>query len=202
MRIILGSASPRRRSILEGIFGEVHVISPSVDESLFENETADDYTCRITNLKMDAVLRGLDLTEDCYVITSDTVVSVDRKILGKPVSEFEAYSMLRLLSGREHFVITGLSIVLKDGHGIRRLYGCEKTSVKFKILDDEIIKKYLNTIEYRDKAGSYAVQDHGDMIVDSINGSITNVIGFPLRLFFKMLTDNVESGFFINQSPA
>ena len=193
MEIVLGSGSPRRKSILEGIFGKVHVVSPSVDESLLENEKAEDYAVRITNLKMDAVLPGLSISDDCCVITSDTVVIIDGKILGKPVSEPEAYSMLRLLSGREHFVLTGLCVVFKNENKIRRLYGSEKTSVKFKILDDEIIKKYLNIVEYRDKAGSYAVQDHGDMIVDSISGSVTNVIGFPLRLFYRMIINNGET---------
>lgn len=195
MKIILGSASPRRKSILENIFGEVSVISPSVDEKQFENENAVDYTERITNLKMDAVLAGLELQQNSCVITSDTVVAIDGKILGKPSSEEDAFSMLRTLSGREHSVLSGLCVVLKEQNGTRRSYGFEKTSVKFKILDDQTIKKYLNMIEYRDKAGSYAVQEHGDMVVDSVTGSMTNVIGFPLRLFFKMVSGNDETVF-------
>ena len=113
--------------------------------------------------------------------------AIDGKILGKPESEDEAVSMLRMLSGKEHFVLTGLCIVLKNGNEYRRFYGCEKTSVKFKMLSDEIIKKYLDMVNYSDKAGSYAIQEHGDLFVESISGSMTNVIGFPLRLFFRMI---------------
>ncbi len=197
MNIILGSGSPRRKTILEGIFGDVQIVLPSVDESLLENENATDYTCRITNLKMDAVLSGLNLSDKSCVITSDTIVSIDGKILGKPASEDEAVSMLSLLSGKEHFVLTGLCVVLKYGIKTNRHYNCEKTSVKFKILSDEIIKKYLNLVNYSDKAGSYAIQDHGDLLVDEVNGSMTNVIGFPLSLFYKMITaSDVPEEFF------
>ena len=79
MNIILGSGSPRRKSILEGIFGDVQVISPSVDESLLINEIADEYTERISNLKMDAVVSGLNPMKNCCVITSDTIVCYRRK---------------------------------------------------------------------------------------------------------------------------
>jgi len=104
--------------------------------------------------------------------------------------------MLRMLSGKEHSVITGICIVLKDGNEFRRFYGCEKTSVRFNKLDDEIIKKYLGMVNYADKAGSYAIQEHGELLVESINGSMTNVIGFPLRLFFRMTGDAGNFCFF------
>jgi len=196
VNIILGSGSPRRKSILEGIFGSVQVISPSVDESQLNNEMAEDYAGRITHLKMDAVISGLNHQENCCIITSDTIVSVDETILGKPESEKEASSMLHVLSGKEHFVITGICIVLKNGNEFERFYGCEKTSVKFKMLNDEIIKKYLNLVNYTDKAGSYAIQEYGELIVESVSGSITNVIGFPLRLFFQMINNIGISVFF------
>jgi septum formation protein len=190
VEIILGSGSPRRRIILEGIFGAVRIISPSVDESLFKDEPAYDYTGRITNLKMDAVLSGLNPSESGCIITSDTIVSIDDKILGKPVSEDEAVSMLRMLSNREHSVITGVSLVLKNGYVHERFYGCETTSVKFKMLSDDTIRNYLRKVNYSDKAGSYAIQESGEMLVDSITGSMTNVIGFPLRLFFRMINNS------------
>jgi septum formation protein len=187
VNIILGSASPRRKSILEGIFGDLQIISPSVDESILENEIPEDYTMRITNLKMDAVLSLSYAGEGSCVVTSDTIVSIDGKILGKPESESEASSMLKMLSGREHYVLTGLSVVFNVSGELKRVYDCEKTFVKFKILDSDTIRNYLNTVNYRDKAGSYAIQEHGEMIVDSVNGSVTNVIGLPLRLFFKII---------------
>ncbi len=194
MDIILGSGSPRRRIILEEIFGAVKVISPSVDESLLKDEPAYDYTGRITNLKMDAVLSGLSLSESGCIITSDTIVSIDDKILGKPVSEDEAVSMLQMLSNKEHSVITGVCLVLNNSNDQGRFYGCETTSVKFKMLNDYTIRNYLGMVNYSDKAGSYAIQEHGDMLVDSITGSVTNVIGFPLRLFFRMINNSGVMG--------
>jgi len=187
VKLILGSGSPRRKSILERIFGAVQVISPSVDESLLPDEMADEYAARITNLKMDAVVSGLNSGDEYCVITSDTIVCIDGKILGKPDSEGDAYSMLRMLSGKEHFVLTGLCIELKNGVEHRRLYDSEKTSVRFKMLSDETIKKYLIIVNYADKAGSYAIQEHGDLLIESTGGSMSNIIGFPLRLFFRML---------------
>ena len=190
MDVILGSGSPRRKIILQGIFESVQIISPSVDESLQNNEIADVYAERISNLKMDAVISGLDNCSKCCVITSDTIVAINGRILGKPESFEEAVSMLRLLSGKEHFVLTGICIVIKNEENTARFYGCEKTSVKFKMLDDETVKKYLSMVHYSDKAGSYAIQEHGDLLVESVNGSMTNVIGFPLRLFFQMISSS------------
>lgn len=190
MDVILGSGSPRRKSILQGIFESVQVISPSVDESLLNNEIAEVYAERISNLKMDAVISGLNNRNQCCVITSDTIVAINGRILGKPESFDEAVSMLQLLSGKEHYVLTGICIVLKNEDETARFYGCEKTSVKFKMLNDETVRKYLRMIHYSDKAGSYAIQEHGDLLVESVNGSMTNVIGFPLRLFFQMISSS------------
>ncbi|HNX23526.1 MAG TPA: Maf family protein [Spirochaetota bacterium] len=193
MNIILGSGSPRRKSILEEIFGEVQIIFPSVDESLIKDESADVYAERISNLKMDAVVDGSGGRE-CCVITSDTIVAIDGKILGKPESRDEAVSMLRLLSGKEHYVLTGICITVLNGKETLRFYDCEKTSVRFKLLSDEVIRKYLDMVNYSDKAGSYAIQEHGDILVESVQGSMTNVIGFPLRLFFRMINNSGAAG--------
>lgn len=196
MNFILGSGSPRRKSILEDIFGTVEIISPSVDESIKEDENAEYYAERIANLKMDAVISLVGEREKYCVITSDTIVVIDGRILGKPESYDDAVSMLRLLSGREHYVLTGLSIGIYRSGKKTRIYGCEKTYVKFKILDDAVISRYLSIINYSDKAGSYAIQDNGEMLVESINGSLTNVIGFPLRLFFSMAGRSAAPDFF------
>lgn len=196
MNIILGSGSPRRKSILEGIFGNIQVIIPSVDESNNSGESVYSYVERVSNLKMDSVLSKISLQNETCVITSDTIVSIDDEILGKPVSEEHAVSMLRTLSGREHNVITGISIVVKNSGETERFYSCEKTSVMFKLYNDDIIRSYLSRINYTDKAGSYAIQDNGEMLVRSISGSVTNVIGFPLSLFFRMIGGCSASEFF------
>ena len=187
MRFILGSGSPRRKIILEQILGNVETIVPHVDETPGIDETPYEYTRRITELKLNDAAKSVKESADYILITSDTIVCLDNKILGKPVSSIDAFSMLTALSDREHFVLTGLSLELKNGNMVKRLYDYEKTSVIFNKLDDNIIEKYLSLINYSDKAGSYAVQEHGDLIVQSVDGSLTNVIGLPLRLFFRMM---------------
>jgi len=187
VNIILGSGSLRRKSILEGIFDTLQIIVPSADEVKFKDEMPYDYVERITNLKMDSVLELIKISGDFLAITSDTIVSIDDKIFGKPSSRDEAFSMLKLFSGREHSVITGVCIILKNSVEIKRLYDYEKTSVKFKKLNNKLIDFYLSCADYKDKAGSYAIQEYGEQIIDSVDGSVTNVIGFPLTLFFKML---------------
>ena len=187
MNIILGSGSLRRKSILEGIFDKLQIIVPSADEVKFKDEMPYDYVERITNAKMDSILKLIKIPDDFFAITSDTIVSIDDKILGKPASRDEAFSMLKLLSAREHTVITGVCIILKNNVEIKRLYDYEKTSVKFKKLNDKSIDFYLSCADYKDKAGSYAIQEYGEQLIEQVQGSVTNVIGFPLTLFFKMV---------------
>jgi len=187
MNIILGSGSLRRKTILEDIFDRLQIIPPSIDETKFKDEMAYSYVERITNSKMDSILESTKTLDNFFAITSDTIVSIDGKILGKPVTRDEAFSMLRLLSDREHSVISGVCIILKNSVEIKRIYAYEKTSVKFKKLSDKSIDFYLNCADYKDKAGSYAIQEYGEQIIEQVHGSITNVIGFPLTLFFKMI---------------
>lgn len=185
MKFVLGSGSPRRREILESVFGDIDIIPPHIDESIFNGEKPADYTMRIVDAKMDAVLCGRN--EEALYLTSDTIVTIDGVILGKPLSRGEAFSMLRLLSGREHSVITGLCIAHFQNGTFRRESAYDISNVLFKVLEDDTINRYLDLVNYSDKAGSYAVQEHGDMIVDSIKGSVTNVIGLPLSLLFRMI---------------
>lgn len=187
MKLILGSGSPRRKEILESVFGNIDILPPHIDESILPGEKPVDYTMRIVNAKMDSVLNNG--SGDSIYITFDTIVTIDNRILGKPESRDDAYSMLRLLSGREHSVITGLCISqVQNGYPWRKS-AYEVSSVIFRKLEDDGINKYLDLINYSDKAGSYAVQEYGEMIVDSINGSVTNVIGLPLCLLFRMMGD-------------
>jgi septum formation protein len=117
-------------------------------------------------------------------------VTIDDLILGKPDSLQEAVDILSLLSGREHRVITAITLCIKKSGSINECTAMESTSVLFKELGMEKINQYIKLVDCMDKAGAYAVQEHGDMLVESITGSITNVIGFPLRLFFSLLSRN------------
>ncbi|HPF05053.1 MAG TPA: Maf family protein [Spirochaetota bacterium] len=185
MKFILGSGSPRRRELLQPLFGDIEIIPPHIDESIIHGEKPADYTLRIVNQKMDEVLSGKN--EEALYLTSDTIVAIDGCILGKPLTRREAFSMLRLLSGREHSVITAVCIVYPAGGTFKKESAYEESAVLFKELSDESINRYLDIINYCDKAGSYAVQESGEMIIDSIKGSVTNVIGLPLGLLFRMI---------------
>ncbi len=187
MNFILGSASPRRREILRDFFDPIEIVHPSIDESVYPGETPESFVSRICHEKMNSVLSQISSAENFIAVTSDTIVAVDNLILGKPDSLSSAVNMLKLLSGRKHRVITGLSLYAHDSNGGREIAGLKSTSVLFRELSGETIGKYLALVDYSDKAGSYAIQENGEMIVDSIDGSITNVIGFPLRLFFSLL---------------
>ncbi|MDT8318545.1 MAG: Maf family protein, partial [bacterium] len=115
---------------------------------------------------------------DRWVIGSDTVVIIDAEILGKPLDESDAIGMLRKLSGREHKVITGYSIInSSSGEEIKRAV---ETAVKFKKLTDDEIKGYVNSGEPMDKAGAYAIQGLGSFMVEGIIGSYSNVVGLPV----------------------
>lgn len=192
MLYILGSASPRRKMILSDYFPAIKIVHPSIDESPFFEEAPEAFAKRIALEKMQNITGQMNAYKEYVAVTSDTVVTIDGKILGKPESFTSARDMLALLSGKEHRVVTGMAVSLKRNNALREFAAIESTSVFFKNLTDEIINDYLKRVEYMDKAGSYAVQEQGDMIIESIKGSLTNVIGFPLRLFFSILAQNNE----------
>lgn len=189
MRFILGSGSPRRRIILENIL-DIEIIVPDADESQAAGESPEQYIYRVLDDKMRSIISSAGPLNDCLIIASDTIVTIDSLILGKPSSMDDAMEMLSLLSGREHRVLTGLAMSVHEA-GTSRIYkSIEATCVKFRQLDIAAIQRYLELTPYMDKAGSYAIQENGDMVVESVSGSMTNVIGFPLRLFFPMLVSS------------
>jgi len=181
-RIILASASPRRRALLHKALGGFEVIPSQAEESSSsEREPAE-------LAEENALAKAKDVAvehTEALVIGADTVVVHNGRILGKPKSRGEALEMLRLLSNDTHNVITGLAIVC-IGRGIS-IAEHESTEVRFRKLDDRMLNEYLNNFEYLDKAGAYGIQDIGDSFVEHLHGDIDNVIGFPLKLFSKML---------------
>ncbi len=192
MNIILGSSSPRRKSILSGLADSFRVLPPSIDETHFPDESPEVFAMRIAVDKCRAILEsGAINAYPALVIAADTIVTINGRIIGKPSDFDDAVRMISELNGRTHRVITGLTLSAgeKEGNRHRSLTGCEVTEVSFRQLDRDGIIGYLNAIEYHDKAGSYAIQEHGGMIVEGYRGSISNIIGFPLRLFFSMLVE-------------
>jgi septum formation protein len=189
MHIVLGSSSPRRKDLLSSLFSQFTVIKPDTDEQVFSHETAHEYCMRVAEEKRESLVALLPQEDALLLISSDTTVSLDDHILGKPEDYYDAERMIRLLQGRTHQVLSALALYVRIGSHEKKITGIESTDVVFKHLSSQDITAYLSSIEYKDKAGSYAAQECGDMIIKRINGSVTNVIGFPLRLFFGLCSD-------------
>ena len=189
MNIILGSSSPRRKDLLGSLGIEFKSISPEINEDLNPMEKPAEYAVRISEEKARAIIEnGKNEERPCIIITSDTIVTIGEEILGKPQNFDDAVRMLGMLNNRTHQVISSITIAPYNGESSPPLStDIESTGVTFKNLSEAEIINYLNKVSYKDKAGSYAIQESGEMIISGFNGSLTNIIGFPLRLFFKML---------------
>jgi septum formation protein len=191
MNITLGSSSPRRKWIVGALTGAFSIAHPSILETPFAAEDPEAFAVRIAEEKCRAIVdAGAIDVRPALVITADTIVTIDGLVLGKPAGLDEAVEMISRLVGRTHRVITALTLLASETPDDCRIRtGREETEVTFKHLDRDGIYRYLSAIDYRDKAGSYAFQEHGSMIIEGYTGSVTNIIGFPLRLFFSMLSD-------------
>ena len=182
--VILASASPRRKELLAGMGIEFSAIPAEVEEirpraGLPAEEIARGNAC----LKAAAVS---DLHPGALVIGSDTIVVCSGRIFGKPQTADEAVSMLKALSGREHEVMSGVALLCKET-GLDRSF-VEISRVVFKDLSDADIREYMAKVNVMDKAGAYAIQEHGELILSRLNGSLSNVIGLPVeRLQLELL---------------
>ncbi len=175
MKIILASKSPRRRDILEVMGVDFEIDVADADESVSDEFSPVEAVCEISKRKADAVLeRHKD--EDCIVISADTVVVIDGKIIGKPKDEEDAFNTIKSLSARTHEVYTGFTVC---GSGKTKT-DFEVTKVHFKELNDDDIRRYVATGEPMDKAGAYGIQQKGNLFVEYIHGDYYNVVGFPI----------------------
>ncbi|NOX42039.1 MAG: septum formation inhibitor Maf [Alphaproteobacteria bacterium] len=173
MRLILGSGSPRRRELLAQIgVAPDEIRAPDIDETPYKQELPRPYCVRMALQKVKAVTA--DVSE--LVLCADTTVAVGRRILGKPEDAAEAVSMLLLLSGRRHKVITAVALKL----GARIWQRDVVTTVHMKNLSDAEISTYIRSGEWRGKAGAYGIQGLAGALIPSINGSFTGVVGLPL----------------------
>jgi len=181
-RWVLASASPRRREILSGL-GLRFRIKPSVvaEPPRERSEPPSRYAARAARLKARAVARNL---QGGVVIGADTVVVMRDRLLGKPSSREEARSMLRSLSGRWHEVITGICLI--DCRIMREVSSCAVSRVHFRRVSEAELQWYLDTGEYSDKAGAYAIQGYASLFVDRIEGCYFNIVGFPVSTFEKL----------------
>ena len=187
MRIILGSSSPRRKELLGRIVNSFEIMVPDVDETPNPGEAPEAFCLRAAKDKAEAIARRI--SGEGLLIASDTIVTIDGLILGKPKDHDDAVAMLERLQGRTHAVKTAITLLHTHKGGFSEATGVETTEVTFKPLSREQIEEYLSSIHYLDKAGSYAAQDNGAMIIASYRGSMTNVIGFPTALFFRLLAE-------------
>lgn len=180
--LILASASPRRAALLRQAGFEFRIVIAKV------SETHPDHLSPSESARYNARRKALSVAlrhPHCLVLGADTVVSLDRTILGKPGSIAEARSMLAQLAGKPHLVITGVCMIhIESG---REVCLADVTRVYFRPLTPAQIHGYLERIDPLDKAGAYAIQEHGDLVVDSIEGSFTNVVGLPMERVLETL---------------
>ncbi len=183
-KLILASASPRRKELLRRFDLDFEVRPADVDETPFPGEDAAAYPLRVAVKKAMAAAAAAE-DENAIVIAADTAVIVDDDILGKPADETEAEVMLSRLSGREHVVVTGIG--LADTASGRTLSAAEQTIVYFHPLSDAEIRAYIASGECLDKAGAYGIQGKGALLVRKIDGDYFNVMGLPLGRLYRLL---------------
>ena len=190
-KFILASGSPRRKELLSrmGVKFEV-VISDADEKSVTKDVPVRLYVQELALLKASAVAKNLG--KDTVIISADTVVTLDGKVLGKPKDKEDAHKMLTALSGREHEVYTGVCVMRRSDSKVTCKSVC--TRVKFKSLTKDRINAYIATGEPMDKAGAYGIQGVGSMLIEGIDGDYFNVVGLPIAT----LADILENEFDIN----
>lgn len=182
MTLILASQSPRRRELLEQLGVTFHCCPADIDETPFQQENPNDYVLRLAIEKAQAVA---NTNPDTWVLGSDTSVVIDNIILGKPESKAHGVDMLLSLSNRKHEVLTGIALVRNDECHSRLV----STQVCFREISRSMAEAYWHTQEPCDKAGAYGIQGKGGMLVRSIEGSYSAVVGLPLAETAELLMD-------------
>ena len=176
--LILASKSPRRKELMEYMGEEFEIKSAQVDESYDENLSPAQVVEYLSCIKAMPLKNEEDI-----VIGADTVVAIDGKILGKPKDENDAFLMLKTLSGKEHKVYTGVTLI--KGEKVKTF--SVETKVYFYPLTDNEINEYIKTGEPMDKAGSYGIQGKGCLLIEKIDGDYFNVVGLPVSRLKKEL---------------
>ncbi len=185
-RIVLASASPRRREILSGAGYSFDIQIADIDENL--GVTDPELLVRELAL-LKAAASAKNVCGDALVVGADTVVSLDGEIMGKPENRADAKRMLTALSGKVHQVYTGVCVLdARSGSATSR---SDVTHVTFRDLTEAEIDEYIATGEPDDKAGAYAIQGIGAKLVAALDGDLNNVIGFPLWLFEEMINEKM-----------
>jgi septum formation protein len=183
MKIVLASASPRRKELLQLIGLNPEIIIPNIDEASRPAEAIDTFLERVT------IAKGIEVYKKRFyshlLISADTVVLLDDLLIGKPLDREDAFRMLQQLSGQRHEVLTGISLMYQG----ETRFEISRTAVYFKELDASEINFYLDHENYLDKAGAYAIQGRAAIFVERIDGCFFNVMGFPLNLFYRIVKE-------------
>ncbi|TFG81039.1 MAG: septum formation protein Maf [Chrysiogenales bacterium] len=181
MKVVLASASPRRKELLQLIGLNPEIIPPDINEVVRPAEAIDAFLERVT------ISKGIEVYKKKHfshlLISADTVVLLNDSLIGKPADRDDAFRMLNQLSGQRHEVLTGLALMYQ---GDTR-FAISRTHVYFKPLQEREINFYLDHENFMDKAGAYAIQGRAAIFVERIDGCFFNVMGFPLNLFYRML---------------
>ena len=186
LQLLLASASPRRADLLRTAGFDFKIKPASVDENLRANELPEAYVKRLAEAKATAVV---EFAGNRTVLGADTIVVVNKQILGKPINAGDASRMLHLLSGRHHEVVTGITVIGPPlvGQERLRLTSFTTTRVEMAVLSESEIEWYVSTGEPLDKAGAYAIQGLASRFIRHIEGSHSNVVGLPISLVYSML---------------
>ncbi len=172
--LVLASASPRRRELLQGLGLTFSIRPADLDETPFPNEEPGPYVLRLAKAKAAAVVQPGEIA-----LAADTVVVLDGELLGKPLDQEDAEAMLRKIAGREHEVYTGVALHYA-AEPLREVANLTCSNVRMAAMDDTTIRWYVQTGEPMDKAGSYGIQGYGALFVESVHGNYTNVVGLPI----------------------
>lgn len=184
-KIVLASKSPRRRELLENIGLKFNIAVCDTDESSVSRELEPGlYVRELSFLKANAAVRLCG--KDTFVIGADTVVVHDGKILGKPKDREDAFRMLKGLSGKVHYVYTGVTVI--DTNNMHSVSEYERTEVSFREISDKEINYYIDNFEVSDKAGAYGIQEYASAFTDCIKGDYFNIVGLPVCRLVTMIS--------------
>ena len=186
VNLILASGSPRRRDILEGLGFHFNICAADVDEKALLKETPSAYASRVAEMKAAFVFeKHKKAVGDCFILAADTVVDKNGAILCKPHTYAEAKMMIEMLQGSSHLVHTAVVLITPKGNFLK---GVETTTVFFEPLKEQEMNAYLQSGEWRDKAGGYGIQGLAKLFVKKIEGCFYNVVGLPTHLCSLLLT--------------
>ena len=182
MHVILASGSPRRRALLDMVGISCEVCIPDIEENTDKTVPSEI----VKDLSLQKALSVAPKYPGQAVLAADTIVEIDGRILGKPKTEDEAFSMLKILSGRTHSVYTGVALIFPDGS--RDSFYSETRVTMFDNSDD-LIRDYISTGEPMDKAGSYGIQGTGAYLVEKVDGDYGTIVGLPVSIVFRKLRE-------------